>query len=105
MAKSMRSSIIRKSGLAALLVASAACLGWKQQTAVPGTSQVQPASEDIRSSKQKLLEDDAEKLVAMATQLKVEVDKTNKNILSLQVVRTAEEIEALAHKMKEQGKR
>ena len=63
------------------------------------------AKEDLRTSKQKQLADEAQRLVAMATELKVEVDKTNKNILSLQVVRKAEEIEVLAHRMKDEGKK
>jgi hypothetical protein len=42
-----------------------------------------------------------EKLVAMATELKVRVDKTNKDILSWEVVRQAQEIERYAHQMKQ----
>jgi 7-keto-8-aminopelargonate synthetase-like enzyme len=57
-----------------------------------------------RTDKQKALAQQAERLCDMAAELKVQVDKTNRNILSLTVVRQAEEIEALAHKMKEQAK-
>lgn len=64
-----------------------------------------PAKEDSRTLKQKLLDDQAQRLVTMANELKAAVDKTNKNILSLDVVRKAEQIELLAHKMKDQGKR
>jgi 7-keto-8-aminopelargonate synthetase-like enzyme len=64
-----------------------------------------PARQDDRSDKQKALAEQAQRLVDMATELKVDVDKTNKNILSLDVVRKAEEIEALAHRMKEESKR
>jgi hypothetical protein len=41
-----------------------------------------------------------EKLVAMATELKVSVDKTNKNILSWAVVQQAQQIEQYAHQLK-----
>ena len=64
-----------------------------------------PAKEAARTSKQKLLDEQAQRLVTMANELKAAVDKTNKNILSLDVVRKAEEIESLAHKMKDQGKK
>jgi hypothetical protein len=64
-----------------------------------------PTKETSRTAKQKLLDDQAQRLVTMANELKSAVDKTNKNILSLDVVRKAEEIESLAHKMKDQGKR
>lgn len=43
----------------------------------------------------------AAKLLALATQLKMEVDKTNKNILSIPVIDKAQEIEKLARKMRE----
>jgi hypothetical protein len=40
----------------------------------------------------------------MATELKDYVDKTNENVLSLEVVKKAEEIEKLAHSVKEKMK-
>jgi hypothetical protein len=69
------------------------------------TAESGPTKEASRTAKQKLLDDEAQRLVTMANDLKAAVDKTNKNILSLDVVRKAEEIEQLAHKMKDQGKR
>ena len=42
-------------------------------------------------------------LLAMATELKTEVDKTTKDTLSISVVRKAGEIEQLAHKVKAAG--
>jgi hypothetical protein len=44
-----------------------------------------------------------EKLLAMATELKLRVDKTNKDILSCAVMRQAEEIEQYAHQLKQGG--
>lgn len=48
--------------------------------------------------------DDTAKLLELATQLKVEVDKTSKDTLSLNVIRKAESIEKLAHGVKEKMK-
>jgi hypothetical protein len=44
--------------------------------------------------------DDSTKLLQLATELQNAVDKSNKDQLSLDVVRKAEEIEKLAHQMK-----
>jgi hypothetical protein len=54
--------------------------------------------------RQKRLEADTEKLLALATQLHADVAKTNANVLSLDVVRRAEEIEKLARGVKERMK-
>jgi hypothetical protein len=43
-------------------------------------------------------------LLALATELKVDMDKTNKDMLSLDVIRKADEIEKLAHSVKEKMK-
>jgi hypothetical protein len=47
---------------------------------------------------------DTEKLLKLATELKDYVDKTNENVLSFDVVKKAEEIEKLAHSVKEKMK-
>jgi hypothetical protein len=47
---------------------------------------------------------DSEQLLKLATELKQYVDKSNENILSVEVVRKAEEIEKLAHSVKEKMK-
>lgn len=54
--------------------------------------------------RQKQLVDDAAKLLSLANDLKAEVDKSNKDELSLDVVRKADEIEKLAHTVKERMK-
>ena len=46
------------------------------------------------------LKRDAEKLVKLSTELKQYVDKTNENILSLDVIKKADEIEKLARSVK-----
>lgn len=46
------------------------------------------------------LGDESAQLVTLTVALKAEVDKTNKNMLSLKVIRGAEAIEKLAHRMR-----
>ncbi len=61
--------------------------------------------EKARSTdRQKRLVADTDKLLALATDLKQQVDKTNQNILSVDVIKKAEEIEKLAHSVKERMK-
>src|SRR5579871_593808 len=60
-----------------------------------------------RAANKKRQEDirvDTEKLFQLATELKASVDKTNENLLSLDVVRKAEEVEKLAKRVKEKMK-
>ena len=54
--------------------------------------------------RQAALRRDTEKLLKLATELKDYVDKTNENVLSFDVVKKAEEIEKLAHSVKEKMK-
>jgi hypothetical protein len=56
------------------------------------------------AERKKQIADDTEKLLKLAADLKVEVDKTSKDTLSLNVIRKAEEIERLAHAVKEKMK-
>jgi hypothetical protein len=56
------------------------------------------------TDRQKKLVADTEKLLALATELKTDVDKTNQNILSVDVIKKADEIEKLAHSVKERMK-
>lgn len=50
------------------------------------------------------LKRDTDKLVLLTTQLKEYVDKTNENVLAVDVIRKAEEIEKLAHNVKDKMK-
>ena len=50
------------------------------------------------------LKRDTEKLLKLATELKESVDKTSKSTLSLNVIKKAEEIERLAHSVKDKMK-
>jgi hypothetical protein len=54
--------------------------------------------------RRKQLAADSARLLKLATDLKAEVDKTTKDTLSLSVIRKADEIEKLAHSVKEKMK-
>jgi hypothetical protein len=56
------------------------------------------------AERKKQLSDESAKLLTLAMSLKAEVDKTNKDMLSLNVIRKADEIEKLAHSVKEKMK-
>jgi hypothetical protein len=60
--------------------------------------------EAANAERKKQIVDDSTKLLNMAVALKAEVDKTTKDTLSLNVIRKAEEIEKLAHSVKEKMK-
>lgn len=61
--------------------------------------------EKLRNSdRQKRLVADTDKLLVLATDLKAQVDKTDKEILSVDVIKKADEIEKLAHSVKERMK-
>jgi hypothetical protein len=55
-------------------------------------------------SRQADLKRDTEKLLKLATELKESVDKTTASTLSVDVVKKAEEIEKLAHSVKDKMK-
>jgi hypothetical protein len=54
--------------------------------------------------RQAALKKDTDKLLKLATELKEYVDKTNENMLSMDVVKKADEIEKLAHSVKDKMK-
>jgi hypothetical protein len=61
--------------------------------------------EKLRNSdRQKRLVADTEKLLALATDLKAQVDKSTKDTLSVDVIKKADEIEKLARSVKERMK-
>jgi hypothetical protein len=59
---------------------------------------------EANKKRQQDLREQTDKLFQLATELKAAVDKTNENLLSLDVVRKAEEVEKLAKKVKEKMK-
>jgi hypothetical protein len=58
----------------------------------------------LMSERQKRLVADTDKLLALTTALKEQVDESNKDILSLDMIKKADEIEKLAHSVKERIK-
>ena len=60
------------------------------------SEQAKAAQEDARTV--------AEQLFQVASELKVAVDKSNENVLSIQVVRRAEAVEKLAHELRQKIK-
>lgn len=73
--------------------------------AEPLPPQIQEQQERTRNNeRQKRIVEDTDKLLALATQLKQEVGKTNKDVMSVDVIKKADEIEKLAHSVKERMK-
>jgi hypothetical protein len=62
------------------------------------------AQKKLNEQRQQDIEKDTEKLLQLATELKQYVDKTNEQTLSVSVIKKAEEIEKLAHTVKEKMK-
>ena len=108
-------------GLAALVLVTGAAQAGPQQAQVPATDKTlqmpdanqpaQPAEPPTgRAKKQdaaaqqrkKDLTDESATLLTLAMALKAEVDKTNKDTLSINVIRKADQIEKLARNVKEQ---
>lgn len=69
--------------------------------AAPNTTAQPPAQQNERK---KQITDQSSQLLTMAIALKAELDKTNKDTLSLNVIRKADEIERLARTVKEKTK-
>jgi ABC-type transporter Mla subunit MlaD len=59
---------------------------------------------ELNKRRQQEIRDDTAKLFQLATELKAAVDKSNENVLSLDVVRKAGEVEKLAKQVKEKMK-
>ena len=85
------------------------------QQPIPPMSQPHPEDEARRKMERDLakkaneerhaaLKRDADKLLRLSTELKAFVDKSNENMLSVDVIKKAEEIEKLAHSVREKMK-
>src|SRR5438552_17633012 len=59
---------------------------------------------DRNKERQAQIQKDTAELLALATQLKKSVDASNEHVLSLDVIRTTEKIEKLAHKIRDKMK-
>lgn len=80
-------------------------------TPMPGEpdSSISPQTEEEQAKmrnveRQKQLIEDTQKLLSLANELKADVDKSTKDTMSLDVIRKADEIEKLAHTVKEKMK-
>lgn len=71
---------------------------------VPNAQSPNPNLDAANIERRRQIADDSARLLKLATDLKVEVDKTTKDTLSLGVIRKADEIERLAHDVKEKMK-
>jgi hypothetical protein len=60
--------------------------------------------EAANAERKRQIAEDSANLLKLATELKAEVDKTNKDVLSITVIRKADAIEKLAHQVKEKMK-
>jgi hypothetical protein len=102
--------------VAALSFALAPVIGGAQQPAPPAAAQppVAQSSANVevaannqappapQTAKQKQLADDTAKLLQLANELKAELDKSSKDTLSLSVMKKAEQVEKLAHKVRDE---
>ena len=61
-------------------------------------------AKELNKKRQDDIRNDTTKLLQLATELKEAVDKSNEHVLSLDVVRKADEVEHLAHRVKEKMK-
>lgn len=103
-----RTVAMRAAGVS-LLLALAMVVGAAQpgQTTTPAASLPGTAPSDTAtgtasaSPPHRQLMDESAELLALAVALKGEVDKTNKDMLSLNVIRKADAIEKLAHRLRE----
>lgn len=90
----------------------------RQSTPPPPTHEVNPPADEDDARKQieseqakkaakervAALKHDTDRLLKLSVELKQSVDKSDENVLSLDVIKKAEEIEKLAHSVKEKMK-
>jgi hypothetical protein len=79
---------------------------------LPATSDADEAQQRLahdiakkaNQARQAMLKSDTDKLLKLAVELKDYVDKSNENVLSVDVLKKADEIERLAHSVKDKMK-
>src|SRR3954470_592547 len=99
------------SGAPAGLSGSHAALAFAQGRRDPFGDRRQPTQEEIKLQKAQAkaqkkerydsLKKDTDQLLALATELKVDVDKTTEDTLSLDVIKKTEQVEKLAKQVRE----
>ena len=120
----MTQRAVKSGGAVVLLLGMLLGVGVSAQVANPQYPELSPpgphkerSAEDALSAEQKQqlakkqnevrqqeLKRDTDRLFELATELKQYVDKTNENILSMEVIKKAEQIEKLAKSVKEKMK-
>ena len=76
-------------------------------SAQAGQRDQNPAQQNLNTpgtERRKQIADESTRLLALAIDLKAEVDKTNRDTLSISVIRKADEIEKLAHNVRDKLK-
>jgi len=68
------------------------------------TEMLERASHEANKKRQQEIQADTDKLFQLANELKEAVGKSNEHLLSLEVIRKADEVEKLAHRVKEKMK-
>jgi len=111
-------AVLRLAALAGLLLFSVAAVGQMgpPPSGNPATQQHENAADALNAEqkreivkkqseqRQQEIKKDTEKLLQLATELKEYVDKSNENIMSMDVVKKAEQIEKLAKSVKDKMK-
>ena len=108
----MSAKFLLIAGLVPLMAARAPVAPTAPVASVQLENRQDPSQKDMQDrmfkaankKRQQDIRDDTDKLFQLATQLKAAVDKTDENVLSLEVVRKADEVEKLAKKVKEKMK-
>jgi hypothetical protein len=106
-------------GIAFLFLLSFPGTAQTRQSSPPSTHDVNPPMVDADDARARIASDmakkaakervaalkhDTDKLLKLSVELKESVDKSDENVLSLDVIKKAEEIEKLAHSVKEKMK-
>ena len=66
--------------------------------------QPRPNPREVVRQRQEVLRREALRLVELATELQKEIEKSNENVLSITILRKAEEVERLARELRERAK-
>ena len=107
-----RSRRFLRAGMAVGLVAAAAFTAtygqaqYAREVEDPWWARPKPAKnfDAVDAERKRQIADDSARLLKLATDLKAAVDNTSKDTLSLDVIRKAEQIEKLAHSLKQKMK-
>jgi hypothetical protein len=94
----------RLAGAFAVLFLCLSGAGGTQDSPAPVSTVAAPQTSEQAKAPQSDARSDAEQLFQLASGLKAAVDKSNENVLSLDVVRRAEAVEKLAHALRQKIK-